>query len=68
MAMTRQELSDRAMRLIRASLSLLIGVALVLLGGALYDHQDLELDVTSVGAIAVGFFCMIRGLILFWTQ
>ena len=67
MPMSRQELSDRAMRWIRATLSLLIGAALVLLGAALLDHHN-EADLTSLAAIAVGFFCVIRGLVLFWTH
>jgi len=55
------------MRWIRATLSLLIGAALVLLGAALLDHHN-EADLTSLAAIAVGFFCVIRGLVLFWTH
>jgi hypothetical protein len=67
MALSRQELSDRAMRWIRAALSLLIGAALLLLGAAMFDHQN-EMDLTSVAAMAVGFFCVLRGLVLFWTH
>jgi hypothetical protein len=68
MPISRRELSARALRLFRALLSLLIGVALVLLGGAIFDHNNLEFDLTSVVAAVVGFFCIVRALVLFWSN
>ena len=63
-----RELSERAFRCFRAVLNLLIGIALVLLAGALFDHQNLEMDLTSAVAGAIGFYCIIRGLLLFWVE
>jgi hypothetical protein len=68
MPFSRRELSIRAMRWLRATLSLLVGIALVLLAGAIFDHQNLEFDLTSAVAGAVGFFCIVRGIVLFWSQ
>jgi hypothetical protein len=68
MFFTRRDLSGRAMRWIRAILNLLIGIALVLLASAMFDHQDMEFDLTWAVAGAVGFYCILRGLVLFWVQ
>lgn len=68
MPLVDRAVSDRAWRWIRALISLLVGIALVLLAGALFDHQGLELDLTSAIAAVVGVFCIIRALVLFWTQ
>jgi hypothetical protein len=68
MPFLERELSERAFRRFRAALSVLIGIALVLLAGALFDHQNLEVDLTSAVAGAIGFYCIIRGLVLFWVE
>ncbi len=68
MPLVNRDLSDRAWRWTRALITLLVGIALVVLAGALFDHQDLEFDLTSAIAAAVGIFCIIRALVLFWTQ
>ncbi|HXV23723.1 MAG TPA: hypothetical protein VED46_05630 [Alphaproteobacteria bacterium] len=64
----QRDQSDRALRWVRALLSLLVGVALVLLASALFDHNNLEFDLTAVVSAAIGFYCVIRALVLFWTQ
>jgi undecaprenyl pyrophosphate phosphatase UppP len=63
-----RELSERAYRRFRAVLNILVGIALMLLAGALFDHQNLELDLTSAVAAAIGFYCIVRGLVLFWVE
>ncbi|HEX6101612.1 MAG TPA: hypothetical protein VF031_01060 [Alphaproteobacteria bacterium] len=68
MFFTRRDLSSRTMRWIRATLNLLIGMALVLLASAMFDHQNMEFDLTWAVAAAVGFYCILRGLVLFWVQ
>ena len=68
MIFSRRDLSGRAMRLIRAVMNLLVGIALVLLASALFDHQNMEFDLTWAVAAAVGFYFILRGLVLFWVQ
>ena len=51
-----------------AVLNLLIGIALVLLASAMFDHQNMEFDLTWAVAAAVGFYCILRGLVLFWVR
>ncbi len=64
----QRDQSDRVLRWTRALFSILVGAALVLLAGLLFDHNDLEFNLTAVVSAAVGFYCVIRGLVLFWTQ
>jgi undecaprenyl pyrophosphate phosphatase UppP len=63
-----RELSERAFRRFRAVLNVLIGIALILLAGALFDHQNLEVDLTSGVAGVIGVYCIVRGIVLFWVE